>query len=88
MDFLLCISSSAPPESCVCTTGYTSDPDEGSTATTNTTIGNTETCEPCDCSCGTPESSTGTLQEIITWVQLVIHWFSGTPSRIHVYVNL
>jgi hypothetical protein len=33
----------------------------------------------------TPESSPGTLQEIITWAHLVIYWFSGTHLCMHVF---
>ena len=77
------VSSSGTTESCVCTTEDTSVPNTGSTTTTTV---NTHTCEPCDCTPGTPESSSGILQEIIAWVHLVIHWFSGTHLCMHVYV--
>jgi hypothetical protein len=66
----------------LCTTKHTSVLDTGSTTTTTV---NTHTCEPCDCTPGTPESSAGTLQEIITWAHLVIRWFSGIPLCMHVF---
>lgn len=82
--FLLCVSSSGTTESCVCITEHTSVPDTGNTTTTTTV--KTPTCEPCECTPGTPESSAGTLQEIIAWVHLVIQWFLGTHLCMHVYV--